>query len=177
MADYHKEMREAKLREYYTNPKLCNNCNKIIDPKPGEKISNLKNRNFCCRNCAMLWRNKNLPNSKMGVLLNKTKVEVYDQYKHRALARTTIGKNANRMAKKYGIEYKCFLCGRVEEDELDLCHIRPVSDFPDDALISEINAKNNIIYLDINCHKDFDCGTLDESQLQKIKDHQSYHSP
>lgn len=175
MADYHKAMRQAKLEEYYTNPRLCKNCDKIIDPNPGEKIANLKNRNFCCRNCAMLWRNKNLPNSKMDEFLNKTKKEVFDQYVNRGLAKPVICKNANRMAKKYGLKKECFLCGY--DKLVELCHIRPVSDFPDDALISEINAKNNLIYLDRSCHKALDRKTLDESQLQKIKDHQSTPQP
>ena len=177
MADYHKAMRQAKLEEYYTNPRLCKNCDKVIDPNHGEKIANLKNRNFCCRNCAMLWRNKNLPNSKMEALLNKTKGEVYDQYKHRALARTTIGKNANRMAKKYGLKKECFLCGHNNIDDVELCHIKAVSNFPDDTIIAEINSKNNIVYLCINCHRALDTKTLDESQLQKIKDHQSTPQP
>lgn len=42
-----------------------------------------------------------------------------------------------------------------------MCHIRAVSDFSDDALISEINDISNLIALCPNHHYEYDAGILD----------------
>ncbi len=43
---------------------------------------------------------------------------------------------------------------------VDICHIRPVSDFPDETPISEINDINNLVALDKRCHWELDHGYL-----------------
>jgi hypothetical protein len=52
----------------------------------------------------------------------------------------------------------CVACGY--DLHVDFCHIRPVSDFPMTALVSEVNAQDNIVALDKRCHWEFDHGYL-----------------
>jgi hypothetical protein len=39
---------------------------------------------------------------------------------------------------------------------VELCHIKAISSFPDEALVSEVNSKDNIVQLCPNCHWEFD---------------------
>lgn len=53
---------------------------------------------------------------------------------------------------------QCLNCGY--DKHVELCHIRPISDFPDDTIITDINNLDNIIYLCPNCHWELDNGVL-----------------
>ena len=48
------------------------------------------------------------------------------------------------------IEQKCIICGYNKH--IEVAHIKAVSEFDDSALISEINALNNLIPLCPNHH-------------------------
>jgi len=48
----------------------------------------------------------------------------------------------------------CHNCGYSKH--VELCHIKPVASFPDNATVGEINHPNNIIQLCPNCHWEFD---------------------
>lgn len=52
----------------------------------------------------------------------------------------------------------CQKCGYSKH--IELCHIKSVASFPDDALLGEINNPNNILVLCRNCHWEFDNGLL-----------------
>lgn len=57
-----------------------------------------------------------------------------------------------------GKDMKCKIC---EYDlHVDVCHIKDVQDFPDDALIREINHIDNLVALCKNHHWEFDNGYL-----------------
>lgn len=43
---------------------------------------------------------------------------------------------------------------------VELCHIKDVSSFDDDALLSDVNSPDNIVPLCRNCHWEFDNGHL-----------------
>lgn len=49
---------------------------------------------------------------------------------------------------------ECELCGYSKH--VEVCHKRPISDFPLNTKISEINNKDNILVLCPNCHWEFD---------------------
>lgn len=59
----------------------------------------------------------------------------------------------------------CEHCGYNKH--VEVCHIRPISDFPDDALISEVNDRSNIKILCPNCHWEFD----HRNKKEKVKIH------
>lgn len=48
----------------------------------------------------------------------------------------------------------CYFCGY--DKHVELCHIKAITEFPDDALLSEVNAESNVIQLCPNCHWEFD---------------------
>lgn len=48
----------------------------------------------------------------------------------------------------------CERCGY--DKHVEACHINPISSFPDDALIDDINSPDNLLALCPNCHWEFD---------------------
>lgn len=58
---------------------------------------------------------------------------------------------------------KCFSCGYTKHVEMS--HIIPVKDFPDSALIKEVNSVENVIPLCPNCHWEFDNNNMDRITL------------
>ena len=52
----------------------------------------------------------------------------------------------------------CKNCGY--EKHVELCHIKPIKDFPLTATLGEINSRENVVQLCPNCHWEFDKGLL-----------------
>jgi predicted restriction endonuclease len=52
----------------------------------------------------------------------------------------------------------CAICGYNQH--VEAAHRRPVSDFPDEATVSEINEPANLVYLCPNHHWEHDHGLL-----------------
>ena len=76
--------------------------------------------------------------------------------KVRGIARVVYGKHHADMS--------CEYCGYSLQ--IDVCHIRPLADFPDSATISEINHIDNLIGLDKRCHWEFDNGYLTLEEIR-----------
>jgi len=53
---------------------------------------------------------------------------------------------------------KCEVCGY--DKHVEICHIKPIKEFNEQATIKEINDRKNIIGLCPNCHWEFDNGSL-----------------
>lgn len=62
--------------------------------------------------------------------------------------------SSTRIMRKSSIERACFICGFNKF--VEVCHIRAISDFPDETLLEVINNLNNLIYLCPNCHWELD---------------------
>jgi predicted restriction endonuclease len=60
---------------------------------------------------------------------------------------------------------ECLICGYNKY--VECCHIKPVQDFPETALLSEVNALTNICWLCPNHHKELDKQIMD---IQLVKD-------
>lgn len=73
-------------------------------------------------------------------------------------AATNIRKHARKVYERSDKPKCCAICGYKHYYEV--CHLRAVSDFPDDTLISEINKIDNLIALCPNHHWEFDHGLL-----------------
>ena len=67
----------------------------------------------------------------------------------RALARN----NFKDLTKK-----PCANCGY--DKHVELCHIKPISSYPETAKISEVNSEKNLIQLCPNCHWELDNGYI-----------------
>lgn len=152
----------------------CTNCEEeTINPK------------FCSRSCAAQWTNRAYPKRKTKnkcLVCNEPAKsyrhyrceihwEEYLQTKHK---NKTIGEYRQAMSVRgkhpswYHAHVRnfarswlrhltlrpCQACGY--DKHVELAHIKPVSGYPDTALLSEVNSPENVIPLCRNCHWEFD---------------------
>lgn len=68
---------------------------------------------------------------------------------------------------KHLTEMPCANCGY--DKHVELCHIQPISSFPDSATVFEVNATDNIIQLCPNCHWELDHGLLNISFCKRTQ--------
>lgn len=92
------------------------------------------------------------------VIPTTTKGELINKRSNWQSWRSTIQKHARSVYKKSDRAKCCIVCGYNKTYEV--AHIKAVSDFDDDVLISEINNINNLIALCPNHHWEFDHGQL-----------------
>ena len=116
-----------------------------------------KKAKYCdkCRNNRKKLKNKNLGFNNIG---SRTKGDVFKNSTSWQIARNAICKNARQTYWNHNKEKVCKICGYIHH--IEVCHIKPVSEFSDDALISEINNINNLIGLCPNHHWEFDNSIL-----------------
>lgn len=162
--------RREKLLEYYSNPNYCKHCGKLIEIPFKGKPSETKIKLFCDRSCAVSYNNKKEPKKKKIIKEKEEKVfladsytkkEIFEKYKNWQSARSSIRKRAQQTYEISNKPKHCIKCGYNKYYEV--CHIKSVSSFSDDTLISEINDINNLIALCPNCHWEFDNGLFDIS--------------
>lgn len=61
--------------------------------------------------------------------------------------------------------YECLNCKYSKH--VEVCHIRPISSYPPETLISTVNHLDNLVGLCPNCHWEFDAGDLGITQLDR----------
>lgn len=59
----------------------------------------------------------------------------------------------------------CMNCGYSKHTEM--CHIIPIAEWSDEALVSEVNASENILCLCRNCHWELDHGMLTVDDIKR----------
>lgn len=164
-----KKQRDRAIYNYYQNPKVCLFCEKTIIVRDGQKVSEVKKKNFCDRHCSVSYNNSKrekkptiteikFKKQKFDYLLEMTKKELYDKhgiyYKFRAILR----RHAQYVFEKSTDKKVCFVCGY--DKFVEVCHIKPVSGFPMDSKVKEINSSENLVGLCPNHHKEFDKGLI-----------------
>jgi hypothetical protein len=159
------------------NPRFCcRSCAAIFNNKNFPKRKKIKKK---CKKCestiyksgsrfckihADEYKNRSIQieSKTIGEYRNKESIkELHVSSKHvhvRGLARNKY---------KFLVNQPCKNCGY--DKHVELCHIKPVRDFDDNALISEVNHINNIIQLCPNCHWEFDNNILDITSLLGIR--------
>lgn len=161
-------LRKNAIDKYMQNPNYCLFCNSIILIKDGQRSSDARAKKFCSHSCAAKFGNskrwadyekpekiKKPRKAVFGHLENISKGEFFLRCKNWQSARSQICKHA-RFIK--GEKTPCANCNY--KNHVELCHIKSVSSFSDEALITEINAPENLIYLCPNCHWEFDNNIL-----------------
>lgn len=118
--------------------KSCSICN-----------TNISGKNKYCELC----KSQKIPSS-----YNCTKKEMFDKCKNWQSARTQIRKHAKLIFNNYIKTNKCSICNYSKH--IEICHIKPVKDFSDNCLLSQINNPNNLVALCPNHHWEFDNGFL-----------------
>jgi hypothetical protein len=82
--------------------------------------------------------------------------EIQRRAKFQANAR--IRQMARRVYRDCGLPLRCFICGY--STHVEICHKRSIAEFPDYALVSEVNAQDNLVCLCPNHHWELDHGLL-----------------
>lgn len=171
--------------EYNLNPNICLNCGKPILCMAGQQLSNVRKKKFCNQSCSATYNNKNKLKKayycqKCGSLLGYG----YEEFHRRKYCEKCNPNNIDWTKRTYGEvkqlrQYQvnsrirelarnkfikehpnaiCAICGYSKHIEVH--HIKGISTFPDEALISEINNDNNLIALCPNCHWEVENGWL-----------------
>ena len=96
--------------------------------------------------------------NKLTLVENITKGELFSKRKSWQSARSAIQKMARIVFFKNNDKPKCCICGY--DKHVEVAHIKPVSNFTDDSLITEINSIDNLIGLYPNHHWEYDNGIL-----------------
>ena len=163
---------------------LCENCGKPFLRYPSE-IKNY-NHHFCTRSCATSFRNHSRKRTciycgnkylydKNICTTNSCKACVEKRYKDiknltiKDYIHSTSVKSKHQSYKYHRIRQFaktwnsdrpkiCQYCGY--DLHIEYCHIRHISSFPEDTLLSIINASDNIYILCPNHHWEFDNGYL-----------------
>ena len=107
--------------------------------------------------CSLLGINVNIVNKKQEVS-SQTKKNIFEKRKNWQSARSAIQKNARLIFFKENMNPKCFICGY--DKHVEVAHIKPVSEFDENATILEINDINNLIGLCPNHHWEYDNNLL-----------------
>lgn len=115
-------------------------------------------RKYCSYCLPLVRASISSKSGRLETFSNKTKGEVFLTRANYQSARSGIRKHANDVYFSSGKEQKCIVCGYSKY--IEVCHIKSVSSFPDEALLSEINAKDNLVALCPNHHWEFDSGLL-----------------
>lgn len=144
--------------------KLCNHCG-----RPTE------NPKYCSRSCSAKESNK-IPKRKLGGTkckdcgipikagytycfkcfkpgLGDMALEEAMYTKHHKSSAWALVRTRARAATKH-LDRSCMFCGYSKH--VEVCHIKPIKDFPMTALISEVNSLDNLLLLCPNCHWEFD---------------------
>lgn len=161
----------------------CNNCNSFVWKTPGEIRQSKSGRVFCSRSCAAKYNNKLYPKrelenncalcckpirsaNKYCNICYRQKYFLSDKTLEEASAGrkdnnryTGVRKNAKVVyTQRYGKNLCCKICGY--DKHVEICHIKSISSFTPQTLISVINDVENLICLCPNHHWEFDNGLL-----------------
>ena len=143
--------------KHTSNPKFCSrscaasyNNKKVPKRKPEHKCLDCgnpitANRARCMEHYLIWIKNKEVKDMTL-------KEAIYEKH-HKSSAFSLVRTRARAIGKKLGFT-KCLKCGYNKH--IEIAHIKPISSFSDDIMISEINSKQNIMPLCPNCHWEYD---------------------
>jgi hypothetical protein len=157
--------REKSLEKYYENPNICKCCNKPIPVGEKQKVSEIRKKVFCNSSCSATFNNlqrelkmknkiKTPKKEKFEFILSLTKQFLIDKHQTYNKYRAVIRKHAHYVFNTHHKHQECKVCGY--DTHVEVCHIKSVSSFSDDTLISEINSIDNLVGLCPNHHWEFD---------------------
>jgi predicted restriction endonuclease len=96
-------------------------------------------------------------------LAGLTKKDLIDKHGVYYKFRAVIRKQAHYIFNKYNNDKKCKVCGY--KPHVEVCHIKSVSSFGNDALVDDINSIDNLVGLCPNHHWEFDNGIFGLSEI------------
>jgi hypothetical protein len=153
----------VKFNNTLRQKKLKGNCKKCgCEISYKKKKSGGYYKRKYCEKCKILAQ---LETINLTGLNNRTKGELFKSNKNWQSARSSLRRHAQKVFLKSGKKYECKKCGY--NIHVEVAHKRPVSDFPNESLIKEINDINNLIGLCRNHHWEFENGYLFLSDIRK----------
>jgi len=171
-----------KIRETYNrNPNKCLHCGlPLLCDEQANSLIEIRKKKFCNSSCAASYNNHKKPkrikklsfchcgaikhkearqckkcsDDKLLTCGRRTKGEIFESSKTWQSARTTISSLARQVYRLSGKTLKCKICGY--DKHVDISHIKAVSTFDNQALLSEICALTNLQALCPNHHWEHD---------------------
>lgn len=99
-------------------------------------------------------------------LLNRSLQEIKDSTTNKNNPYHIVRTQARMLLQESGREPKCAICGFSEY--VEACHIKPISSFPLNTKIKEVNDLNNLVYLCPNHHILLDRDKLSKEDISHI---------
>jgi hypothetical protein len=134
--------KNGKLKPYY-----CKYCYKLI-ATGWQELSTKNNTKTTCQECNPNYTNWSTINIK----------DFKQQFKSIHQFNSRIRSLARSLYKKHNKKLMCQNCNYNLHCEI--CHIKPISSFPDTTSVADINNIDNLICLCRNCHWELDHGYL-----------------
>lgn len=175
LLDLNRRIREETLTNYYKDPIVCRYCGKTVDVKSHQSVAEVRKKKFCDRICAAKYNNersikRSIKRSKVcwdivdtsiigGIIGRKTKGQIFREYGNYTAARNAIRKHAQKRYQASTKPKVCAICGY--DKYIEVCHIKPVSNFSNASYINDINNLNNLIALCPNHHWELDNNYLE----------------
>ncbi len=130
---FHKRQPEGK----------CKTCDKPV----------ITTRVFCSANCRRIHQSNVYTDTYINKTLAELSREINDQNKY-----VKVRTNARMIYQHSGRSQSCFFC--QYNRHVEICHIKPISEFSPDTTISIVNHIDNLVALCPNCHWEFDHGLI-----------------
>ena len=138
-----------------SNPKFCSrSCAASFNNRHSPKKK--KKENFC-DSCSTTLPTRNKYCKECRKPKDITLKEAIYQKHHKSSAYALVRARARAAAKKADW-CSCKNCGY--DKHVEIAHIKAISEFPDETLISEVNDLSNLVPLCPNCHWEYDRGRL-----------------
>ena len=176
-----KNRRQKSIEQYYENPNICRCCDKPIIVGEKQKVREVRRKVFCDQSCSATFNNRQRETKvrieknkeskpkvkneeskpkkeKFDYILGLSKKDLFEKHGIYYRFRAVIRKHAHYIFNKYHKDQKCEVCGY--NTHVEVCHIKSVSSFSDDTLITEINSIDNLVGLCPNHHWEFDNGKI-----------------
>lgn len=160
-----KEYQPSDSQQIYCSRSCAAKINNVLYPKRGDGTLRAPKTCKCggqmsfnsslCRKCHTQTKKRKALEEYLGRTVGFYKV-------NKTAHHFSVGvrKKSRQVADElYKMEKVCAVCGY--DLYVELCHIKPIASFPDDALMREVNARENLVYLCPNHHKELDLGFLD----------------
>jgi len=147
----------------------CVKCGETIYYKKSEKTGEFCKRKLCDKCCVLNCQENGqkfkdrIREEKGFISYEVTKGFLYKQHGSE-MARKYINRHSRQVYTNSGLPYKCAVCGY--DIHIQICHIKGISSFDDDVLVSDINNINNLISFCSNHHWEFDHGLISDDDLK-----------
>ena len=147
-------------------------CKSIVSYHLFNKRKSIKKKNTC--ECG---RPKSITAERCSIcenklrrdrLLSRTLQEIKDSTANKNNPYHIVRAQARMLLQESEREPKCAICGFSEH--VEVCHIKPISSFPLDTKVKEVNDLNNLIYLCPNHHILLDKGKLSKEDISHISE-------